>query len=222
MIQAQKIVEKVARELEDLASVRWTIRTIVGYLNDCILDLQTKRPDAFIVREQFACVAGAMQTLPAGGVKLISVPKNDAGKVVTPTDGALLDAFNANWRHGASKSAADHYIWDARTPNKFEVYPPVFAGTFLQVEYVKDVPEIAVPSTNNFASVTGNLQFDAAFLPAIVAYVLGRCYSQRNELSDPGKASMYMSQYAQLIGAEAQSTLAVANTKTSTEFEAQK
>lgn len=222
MIQAQKIVEKVARELEDLASVRWTIRTIVGYLNDCILDLQIKRPDLFIVREQFSCAAGAMQTLPAGAAKLISVPKNDAGKVITQVDGALLDSFSSNWRHGAHKAVIDHYIWDARTPTKFEVYPPAFAGTFVQVEYVKDVAEIAVPGANNYASVTGTLNFDAAFLPAIVSYVLGRCYSQRNELSDPGKATMYMGQYAQLIGAEASSTLSVPDSKTKTEFEAQK
>lgn len=220
-IAAKSIIEAAARELEDLASVRWRLVSLIQYLNDGLADLVIRRPDLGLRDQAITLAAGVKQSID--GIKLLGLKYNtDSGKPITITPGALLDAQVPGWRALTPVGDVEHYTWDARSPSEFDVYPPAVAGTQVQAEFVAEFAPIAVPTSGTtYAAVTGDIDIDQYHQPAMVAYVLHRCYSQRNELADPGKASMYLQRYAEAIGVDVQATLAAANTSGKNEPPAQ-
>ena len=77
-LSAQSIIRRVVDTLQDTTSVRWPIPELVRYLNDGQREVILYRPDASIKNAAKTCVAGAKQSLPTDGAKLIDIIRNSA------------------------------------------------------------------------------------------------------------------------------------------------
>jgi hypothetical protein len=213
-IPAQSILRQVARDLNDETSVRWTTRDLVAYFNDGQRDILTHRPDARNVAIDHPLVAGAKQSLPANGEKLIDVLHNNtvaSKRAVTKVDRRLLDSQSRGWRGATGAVEILHFMYDEREPKAFEVFPPAAVGAILNLEYAAIPTDIPTPAEfTTTAVITGDLSLSDLFANAIRNYVMFRAYSKNTEFtSNPNMAVAFYSAYANDLGIEARGTVAV-------------
>lgn len=213
-ISAQSILREVARDLNDETSTRWTTRDLVAYFNAGQRDILTYRPDARNVAADLSLVAGAKQTLPTGGEKLIDVLHNNTAsskRAVTKVDRKLMDSQSKGWRGAPASLEVWHFMYDEREPKSFDVFPPAAVGAVLAIEYAAiptDIPTPAEFTTTD--AITGNLSLSDLFANAIRNYVMFRCYSKNTEFTaNPNMAVAFYQAYANDLGIEAKGTAAV-------------
>jgi hypothetical protein len=123
----------------DASGYRWSNADLITYINDACRLVLIKRPDSNTSLTGLTLVDGAIQTLPSTAYKLIDVicnlGANDAqGRRVTIVEGEVLDQFSPSWRSGTRLGSVKHYLFDPRTPRRYEVYPPVLNGTKIQAK----------------------------------------------------------------------------------------
>lgn len=216
-IPAKSIIQRIVRDLNDETSIRWTVPDLVRYFNDGQREIATLRPDSMSTRITHSLVAGAKQSIPANGTKLIDINSNAAGNkgAVTKVSDALLSTQVRGWRNLPGTNEILHYIYDDREPKTFEVFPPALSTAALDLEYSAlpgDIPEPADGVT--FAAVTGNFAMGALFANALQHYILFRCYSKDTEYTaNPELAQAYQQRYANDLGIEIKATSAFGPTQ---------
>lgn len=213
-ITAQSILSQVARDLNDETSIRWTTGDLAAYFNDGQRDILTHRPDARNVATDLTLAAGAKQTLPAGGEKLIDVLHNNTAsskRAITKVDRKLLDSQVRGWRGLTGSAEILHFMYDEREPKAFEVYPPATTSAIVAIEYAAVPTDIAAPAPGTTTDdITGNLSLSDLFANAIRNYVMFRCYSKNTEFTaNPNMAVAFYGAYANDLGIEAKGTAAV-------------
>ncbi len=211
-LTAKSILEQVARDLNDTTSIRWTTQDLARYFNDGQRYIITKRPDASHLTVAHALVAGADQTLPAGGEKLIDVSHNTTGnkRAISRVSSALLDAQLAGWRGLTGKVEILHFMYDEREPRSFDVYPPALVGANVSLKYAAQTVDIPVPALGTTTDdITGNLSLSDLFANALRNYVMFRCYSKQTELANPGLAAGFKQLCDADLGDEVAGTAAV-------------
>ena len=211
-LTAKSILEQVARDLNDTTSIRWTTQDLARYFNDGQRYIITKRPDASHLTVAHALVAGADQTLPAGGEKLIDVSHNTGGnkRAISRVSSALLDAQLAGWRGLTGKTEILHFMYDEREPRSFDVYPPAAVGANVSLKYAAQTVDIAVPALGTTTDdIIGNLSLSDLFANALRNYVMFRCYSKQTELANPTLATGFKALCDADLGDEAGGTAAV-------------
>lgn len=210
-ITAQSIIKRIVRDLNDETSVRWTIPELVRYFNDGQREIATLRPDSMSQRVMLQLVAGAKQSIPVNGTKLIDVNANGAGNkgAVTLVASAILDAQVRNWRNLPGALEVLHYTYDPREPKTFEVYPPALSESVVDLEFSAlpvDIPE--PPEGTTYTSVVGDFAMSDLFANAQQHYILFRCYSKDTEYTaNPALAQSYQQMYANDLGVELKMTL---------------
>lgn len=211
-LTAKQILEQVARDLNDQTSIRWTTQDLARYFNDGQRYIITKRPDASHLVVAHALVAGADQTLPAGGEKLIDVSHNTTStkRAISRVSSALLDAQLDGWRGAPGKVEILHFMYDEREPRSFDVYPPAAVGAIVSLKYAAQTTDIAIPALfTTTDDITGNLSLSDLFANALRNYVMFRCYSKQTELADPQLAAGFLGLCNADLGDEAGGTAAV-------------
>lgn len=212
-ISAQSILAQVARDLNDETSIRWTARDLVAYFNDGQRDILTHRPDARNVSAVLELVAGAKQSLPASGEKLIGVLHNDTGgkTAITPVDRRLLDSQVRGWRGLTGQVEILHYCYDELEPKGFDVYPPAAVGARVAIEYAATAQDIPMPAVGTTTTaITGDLSLSDLFANAIRNYVMFRAYSKQTEYTaNANLATTFYAAYTNDLGVEARGTTAI-------------
>lgn len=178
-ITAQSIVRRVLDLSQDRTSIRWPLNELVRWINDAQRAIIKVRPDSLNTTTTMSLIAGTRQDLDsttansAGSAalsplpaKLIEITRNVADTevgAVTLVQRAILDATMPGWHGLAGKKGVLHYMFDARDPKTFYVYPPALSTSKLEVMYSAYPTDIAEPSTGS------NLPSEsAADLPAVV------------------------------------------------------
>lgn len=173
------VVINLARDaLNDVAEVVWSDADLLSYLNDATLAIVNIRPDANSVIANVALAAGSLQTLPAGGRRLLDVMRNvTGGGAIQRTERAIIDALNPDW-HGIESTTVRAYVYDDRTPKYFWVFPAIPSGQTPSVElmYAAQPTVITNPAAENFP-------LDDSYAPAAVEWVLYRAWSSDDESS---------------------------------------
>lgn len=218
-ISAQSIVHRVVDILQDTTSVRWPVSELVRYLNDGQREVVLYRPDATIKSATVACVAGAKQTLPTDGAKLIDVIRNSASagtnKAVRMVAREVLDAQIPNWYGLTGELDVVHFTYDPRDPKTFFVYPPALTTTRVDITYSAfptDVSEPAAGST--YDDVSGNLDLPDIYGNVVTDYILYRAYSKDSEYAgNAQRAQAHYGAFANALNIEVQGTTGVAPTK---------
>ena len=216
-ISAKSIIQRVVETANDKTSVHWSVNELVRYLNDGMRDIATVRPEAFSLTASMAAAAGASQSIPAGGIKLIDIPHNGTpaapGTTVYKCEKRELDNVNSSWLTKTAVAAAVNWAPNESDPKKFWVYPPLIAASNITITYCAlptDVNEATDYTT--FADLpTTELPIQVQHANALADYILFRQYSK--DSSDAGnmaRAGNHLTLFGNALGVDKATTLALA------------
>lgn len=203
-LTAASILSRAARLIVDETGVRWPQTELLDYLNDCRREMCLARPDLYASAITHPLVAGAKQTLPADGTRLLDVVRNTAsGKAIRPTDRDLMDAENPSWHTEKQAAEVSSYLYDERFPRLFYVYPPALPGTEVELIYAQTPTDITVGTLSSALPAAEDL-----YTGAMVDYVCYRAFTKDSEVSGNGdRALLHYKQFASIVGGGLQSTL---------------
>jgi hypothetical protein len=182
----------------DAAGFRWSNAELIDYINDAQLMIAVLRPDSSVGSAVATLVAGTKQALPAEGFRLMDVIRNvkadnAPGRAVRITDRDTLDMFEPSWHTRTPVAEVKHYIYDEANPLEYYVYPPVAAGTKIDIRYTKR-PAVVTQTTDEL-SLT-----DAYFEPTLM-YVMYRSYLKDLEFAgNAALASQYLQAASGMLG----------------------
>lgn len=212
---AQNVLQRVVITLLDPNAVRWPTAELVRYLNDGQRDIALVRPDATSTTATMALVAGARQTLPSVGAKLLEVIRNTSGnkRAIRLVNRIVLDSQYPDWYNLTGVTEIKHYTYDPRDPRIFYVYPPAAASdASAELIYSAYPTDITEPnSTALYTAVTGNVSVADIYVNALVNYILYRAYSKDSEnTQNAALAASFYQLYQSLLGVELSGTTGVA------------
>lgn len=189
---AQDLLDDWTTLLND-GGVRWTPAEGLRWLNESQRQVVALRPDASVVSVPLALVAGTKQSLPAGALRLIDMPRNTGGDEITAADRDEFDRMVPGWHRADAQDAVQHYMTNPLDPKRFYVYPPVTDG--VSVEAVYSVPPA------DCATAASSLGLDDIYAPAVLDGMLHRAFSKNGKGADPAKARGYLeSMIARITG----------------------
>lgn len=198
------IIKEVSSELTDEGNDNFKKEHLLTYYNAGVSFVVSARPDCHTKTEDFACVAGAYQEIPASALALIDVVCDKAtGQPITTIDRSSLDNRFGNWYSSASLSdSAEMFVYDDRVPREFYLFPAVKAGTVVRAIFSK-LPDYAAIS--DFDNDNTLLPIPLTYLEAIKLYMLYRAYMRDAPTQDIPKASQYLSAVEKMLGIKTQS-----------------
>jgi hypothetical protein len=201
-ITAGDLISRTARILQDETNVRWLRTELLDWLNDAQREVVMYRPDASSVVGVMSLVAGTLQTLPSGGIKVLDVPRNMGSSGSTPGRSVrlvtreIMDAQNPNWHASTPATAIVHYMIDWRTPTRFYVYPPAAVPSSVEVVYSIS----PAPCTGEQSA----LAINEIYMNTLINYMLFRAYSKDAEYaSNPQQAAAYYTLFSNEVGVKA-------------------
>jgi hypothetical protein len=198
-IVAKKLIDDVAKTLQDMTNVRWPRLDLLGYLNDGQRETVLAKPDAYVVNAAFQMVAGAKQTIPPDGYLFMRVNcnlglTNVPGRAPRHLVMKILDEQIPSWRADAADGVALHYTFDEKDPKRFYVYPPQPVTPHkVEIVYSAAPPDVA----DENAAIT----LDDLWKTALVNYMLYRAASKDAEYTrEDGLATKAYATFAALVG----------------------
>lgn len=203
-LTAATIVTDGCVTLLDSAYTAWPLAERIGYLNEAIRATILVKPDAYPVRGAVTPAAGTVQTLPDGGVALIDILHNTTGRkrAVTVCGLEMLQEANRFWPAATQQAEVENYAYDPRDPRRYMVFPPNNGAGSIYMVYG------GTPAALTAAGDT--LPLPDAYQPALLAYVLSRCYAKNSQRQDLAKAQAYRAEWGQFLGMKSQAQVIVA------------
>lgn len=219
-VTAKSVIRRATDLLQDQTSVRWPVSELVRWLNDAQRNILKVRPDAMNTTVTMTLAAGTRQDLDNASLipapaKLIDITRNMAA---TSTKGAvrlvprlILDAQVPGWHNLTGSVNVVHYMFDARDPKTFYVYPPATALAQLEVMYAAFPTDIVEPADGTiWSDVAGNLSLPDIFADDVLNLVMFRAYSKDSEYAgNIQRASNYLAMVSASLGVEIAATVAV-------------
>lgn len=201
-LTAQNIMDRASIIIQDITNVRWPETELVNWVNDCRRAIASIRPDIYSTGTTLTLQAGAQQSVPADGVRLLDVPRNVNGPAVTLTKRGFLDQQNPSWHQMTPSSTVVHFMFDERYPSNFWVYPPATTSAQLEIVYQQSPADLAS---------TGTLTvFENAYAGAMVDYVCYRAFSKDSEYAgNATRAATHYQLFQDALSLGARTTLAV-------------
>jgi len=200
-LTAANVLTRVTDILQDASYTRWTSAELVRWLNDARRDLLIRRPDLYAFTTVMSLTGGAKQSIPTDGDRFLDAIRNYALDGVTPgaavriIEREVLDAARPSWATETPAAAVKNFMFDERSPKRFDVYPPVLANTNLEVVYSKPPTEI-LPADTNIP-----LTEEGPYAVAIIDYVCFRAYSKDAEYGgNASRAAAHYELYKTTIG----------------------
>jgi hypothetical protein len=199
---ASDVLDRVSAVLCDVTRVRWTVDMLLDYLTDAMRQTVLNRPDANATVEVVALTPNTTkQRIPVGAVRFLGLLRNmgadglTAGAPIMPTTRESMDASLVSWHTDAPASVIDNYLFNADTPEFFYVSPRPVAGVYVEMEYARDVPQVAV--------LTETLPLSNVWAEPLREYVLYRAYSVNAASQVDGMRAMnHLKQYYLAVGEE--------------------
>lgn len=172
-MKVSEVIDRARIILQDANADYWEESELPKWLSDGRLEAYRLRPDLFEATEEFVCVEGARQQLPNGARVLFDVPRNISAprqRAITVADAGALGRVRPNWRSQVKALEIRHFLYDERSPNQFDVYPPARDGVVVELSYAKR------PAAVTQASSTVELEEEGEYAPALVDYILYRAF----------------------------------------------
>lgn len=219
-VSASSIVLRATDVLADNASIRWTARELVRWLNDAQREIVVLRPDSTTTTVTATLTAGARQNLRTMAlalppVKLDEITRNMAATsqklAVTQVPRYQLDAQLPGWTAVAGTVDIVHFMFDPRDPCAFYVYPPALGTAQLELTYTAASTDVAEPAVGTiYSDVVGSLSVPDIYANAVLDYILYRAFSKDAEYAgNEGRAQGAYSAFANALGMEIKTTIAV-------------
>lgn len=200
--KAVDLINRVSITLQDPTFVRWTQSELLNYLNDAQRQVVLFRPDAKAVNAPFTCVNAAKQTLPADGLRLISVLRNTGGRAITKVDRSILDVQLPTWYETAvGTDGVKHYVYDALDPKNFYVFPKPAAAYQIDIIYAMSPVDIVI---SNYTTDTQVIGIDDIYANALMDYMMYRAYQKDSEFANLNRAAVYYQAFTTSLGIKSQ------------------
>jgi hypothetical protein len=215
-----KVVDLITRArtlLQDTTSVRWALSELQLWLNDSYRETLIFRPDSNTLTGEFVCVAGPRQVLTStfsNASRLISVVRNTATTsnkyAVRLVDRRSLDDQRKGWYTETPTVSIEEYVFDARQPRDFFVYPPATTAARLEVTYAQvPAPHTLTDLQLANAATTEVIRIDDTFANALLDYMLFRAYTKDSEQQgNAARAVAHYQAFQNSLGVSAQANAA--------------
>lgn len=190
-LTAQNIIDRASMIIQDLTNVRWPLTELTNWLNDSRRELAVVRPDIYSTVATKTLDAGAKQSLPADGLRLMDVPRNTSGAAITVTNRGFLDQQNPGWHQMTASATIKHFMVDERNPSTFWVYPPATSAASVELIYQKAPTDYTTSSTLS--------AYEELYGGAMVDYICYRAFSKDSEYA--GNANRALAHYTQFSNA---------------------
>jgi hypothetical protein len=207
-MDASVIIDGAAQVLNDLGGVTYTEDQVIAWINDARRSVVLVRPDASEKSAKIDLVAGTKQSLPADGLRTLAVYRNlvkadsSPGRAVRLVERAALDEHTPDWHSATPATVIREYYLDDRSPKVFWVNPPSDANSALDVGYSFLPADIAIPAND--------LELDDVFAPALIEWVLYRCFARDSEKTPNYiRAERHFSNFFNLLGIKLQADMRV-------------
>lgn len=206
-ITAGTVLGKVSKILQDEDTVRrWPTDTeLLGWLDSAQLDAVLIKPTAHTSTATVQLAAGTKQSLPSGGLLLLSVTRNmgtggaTPGMTIKPISREALDRLLPDWHTHAARDTVKLYAYDPSTPKEFYVYPPQPSTSPGYIETVCSTTPSPLASTDD------NIALDDIYEGALIDGVLARCYEKDSEIATAAAAATsYRKSFAEKLGLRTQ------------------
>ncbi|MDN5937697.1 MAG: hypothetical protein L0H83_03460 [Salinisphaera sp.] len=178
----------------------WSANELVPYVDEGQKEIFKLKPDVSTgIDASFSTAAGALQTLPSGAVVLIDVPRNASGQAITSVNRPDLDRVQPGWTTASQTNVIEHYMYEARDPTRFWVYPPAQSAASLVVIYAQ--PPTQVTATTSTVSIGDE------WYGSLLSFTLYRAHTKTSKAAMPQHAiahyQAFLRQMGQLDAAEA-------------------
>lgn len=199
---ASAIIDRVTIILQDETNVRWPRAELLKWLNDSQREIVLARPDSLAENATITLVAGSKQSIPNTAIQLLDVVRNVNGRSIRLVPRSIMDAQQPDWHQQTQSAVIKHYMFDARDPKHFYVYPPASSGA--QVEAIYSTAPADVASEANAISLND------VYANAMTDYILYRAYLKDADYAgNAQRAAAHYSAFAQSIQAKTQTDLSV-------------
>lgn len=226
---AKDVLNRAAITLQDQGFTRWPLPELLLYLNDAVRELANYKPNSITDTIEVSLSEGTKQTIPAGAVSLIRMPRNldtvdadpggrSGGKAITAISRTTLDVVMPGWSDPdvlPYNAVVQHVVQDVADPRTYYVVPGN-DGTGVVEAVVSVLPaDIAEPASPfDIASYTATVEVPEIFRNALTDYVISRAYAKdSSDPSDANKAQAHYQMFANAIGLKTQADMS-ANVKT--------
>lgn len=215
-----KVVDLISRAktlLQDTTSVRWSLSELQSSLNDGYRETLNLRPDSNTLTGTFSCAAGPRQVLTTGfanASRLVAVVRNVAASsnkyAVHLIDRRVLDTQRRGWYTEPASVSVEKYIFDARQPREFLVYPPATSAAQLEVLYAQVPTPHTLTDVQLANSATAEvIRIDDTFANALLDYMLYRAYIKDSEQQgNAARAVAHYQAFQNSLGVSAQANAA--------------
>lgn len=191
-MKASRVINGARILLKDPDGVRWDDSTLLRWLNGAQLAIVGVRPDAKATKVDLDLVPGVEQSIPAGGTRLLDVPRNVAGRAITLISRDDLNAYDPDWYSGSPAAIIKHYTFDESDPKSFEVYPPAAAGAKARVLFA------AIPT--DCATLDADVDLDDIFEGPLIDGICYRAWSEDGDSApDAGRAANALATFMQAL-----------------------
>ena len=146
------------------------------------------RPDATAKIATITLKEGSRQFIPLDGVRLLNVVRNinsdnTIGIAVRLVQREDMDSMSPDW-HAANGTVVREYMFDARSPKHFYIYPCVAPGKKLEIEYSSYAETITAMNVND------PLPVDAVFAQPLQELMLYKLLSGDSSNGNTGAAHL--------------------------------
>ncbi|WP_213956344.1 DUF6682 family protein [Variovorax sp. dw_954] len=191
-MKASRPINQARILLADLGKVRWADDELLGWLNGAQLQIVAVRPDAKATKATINLVAGADQTIPVTGTRLLDVKRNVGGRAITLISRDQLNEFDPDWYAADQSDTIKHYTFDPNDPKSFEVVPPAIAGTQVSIVYA------AIPT--DCADLNADIALDDIYEGPLIDWICYRAWIKDGETSpDQQRAANALATFMQAL-----------------------
>lgn len=217
-VLVRDLITRAQTVLQDTTSTRWPVEELVGWLNDSYREIILARPDANSETGTYTCTEGTRQDLAKTGggfpnaLSLLDVVRNVAPasskRAIRHIDRTILDDQRRGWHAETPTVNVEHFMFDARLPRSFLVYPPATAQAQLEVVF-SSVPLSHIASEAADGS-TATIRIVDSYANAMLDYILYRAYTKDAEYAaNAQRATAHYQAMATALGIKTQSDLTV-------------
>ena len=198
------IIDRASIILQDISHVRFPEEELLKFFNDAQKEVVLLRPDSNMQNATMTCVAGSKQTIPATGLRLVNIIRNDGGRAITQVDRKILDETLPDWHQSVADVTRkiENFVFDPADPKHFYVYPAATDSFVLEILYSSPPASISI---SNFASDTSVISLDDIYANCLLDYVLYRSYQKDSEFAgNAQKAAMHYQGFSSSLGSKTQ------------------
>ena len=195
-ITASDIIYRVRDIVMDADSIRWSDAELLRWLTDAERAIVGVIPSASQLSYNLSLVAGARQTIPSDGVRLLRAYQNVGGSIVHEVEWELLNRQYPTFTTDPQVTSVVVYAFDPNDPEAFYVYPPNDGLGEIVINYSVYPPALA--------ATTDTLAVRDIFETALLDYVLYRAHSKDSDYAAGDQIAIaYLESFKTFVAAQA-------------------